>query len=110
MEERKFDSARMKPIEFFVVAKNLETGYEAWYRTSYLQGFSKKSLAAAFATGEPLEGYFWRKVPALYRIVTHAGQEFKGARWSREKNGFIVDGLDVVFSRKGCREIWEYSE
>lgn len=110
MEERKFDSARMKPIEFFVVSVNPETGQEAWFRTIHIQGFPERKLAAAFATGEPLEGYFWRKVPALYRIVTHAGQEFNGARWSRKKNGFVVDGLDVVFSRKGCREIWEYSE
>lgn len=108
MEEKRFDSARMKPIEFFVVAKNVETGREVWYRTANLQGFSRKELAAAFA-GKVVEGCAWRKAPAKYRIVTRSGQEFR-ARWNQEKRAFVVIGLDVMFSRKECKEIWEYSE
>lgn len=107
-KSRKLDLAKEKPIEFFVVAKNVETGHEVWYRTAHLQGFSKKLLAAAFA-GKIVEGYAWRKVPVRYRFVTDKGQEFEG-RWDAGKKGFVADGMDVVFSRKWCKEVEEIFE
>lgn len=99
------DTRKDKPIEFFVVAKNPETGDETWFRTAHLQGFSEAKLANAFATGKPLEGFVWRKVPVRYRIVTEYGQAFD-ARWDAGKKAFVTrDGLLV--GRKWCREIEE---
>ena len=104
-----FDSSRMRPIEFFIVATDADNGNETWFRTIRIQGFSESKLADAIVTGNKYDSWYWRKEPAKYRIVTRSGQEFR-ARWNQEKRAFVVIGLDVMFSRKECKEIWEYSE
>lgn len=97
-----------RPIEFFVVAKEADSGREVWFRTAHLQGFSKKTLAEAFATGKVVSGYCWRKVPVRYRLVTEFGQMFD-ARWDAGRKAFVTeDGLLV--GRKWCKEIEEYAD
>lgn len=99
------DLAKDKPIEFFVVAKNVSDGKETWFRTAHIQGFSRNVLAKAFATGEPLEGCVWRKEPVRYRIVTEYGQGFD-ARWDAGRKAFVTDG-GLLVGRKWCSEIEE---
>lgn len=99
---------KVKPIEFFLVATDTASGVEIWFRTHHIQGIPDRMIAEAIANGGTIEGYRWRKVPVLYRIVTAAGQELR-ARWDAGRNAFLTKGGFLV--RRGwCSEIEEITE
>ena len=90
MEDR-----RLRPIEFFVVGTDPETGAEEWFRTIHIQGMRKDTLGKAMRTGCEAYGRRWRKVPVRYRLVSCYGQEFD-AVWDAKEKGFRLEGGMLV--------------
>lgn len=97
---------KMRPVEFLVVAYDENSGYKEVFRTIHIQGLESR-IVKAMASGKPMEGLLWKKVPVRYRCMVKATGQEVWCRYDAGRKAFVAEEGGVEFN---VRQLSSYEE
>ena len=96
-------------MEFLVVARDERSGREEVFRTIHIQGL-ESGIVKAMASGKPLEGLLWKKVPVRYRCIVKATGQEVWCRYDAGRKAFVAEEGGVEFNVRQLRSYEEVAD